>query len=98
MTLCDAGPLVALIARDDQHHDRCVAALKRLPPSPLVVTWPRLTEAAGWHAWNGRGRVGEGASGTPPLRSGTCHPTPPAKPGKLAAQVPGRLDPGFATP
>ncbi len=45
MTLCDTGPLVALIDRDDLHHERCVEALKLLPPRPLIVTWPCLTEA-----------------------------------------------------
>lgn len=45
MTLCDTGPLVALIDRDDPHHPRCVIALGALPPSALVTTWPCLTEA-----------------------------------------------------
>lgn len=44
MTLCDTGPLVALVDRDDQHHSRCVEALTVLPPRPLIVTWPCLTE------------------------------------------------------
>jgi len=45
VTLCDTGPLVALIDGDDEHHALCVEALQRLPPSPLLVTWPCLTEA-----------------------------------------------------
>ena len=45
MTLCDTGPLVALIDRDDQHHTRCVEALSTLPASPLLATWPCLVEA-----------------------------------------------------
>ena len=45
MTLCDTGPLVALIDRDDPHHPRCVAALDELPPDALVTSWPCLTEA-----------------------------------------------------
>lgn len=45
MTLCDTGPLVALIDRDDPHHPQCVAALGTLPPNALVTSWPCFTEA-----------------------------------------------------
>jgi predicted nucleic acid-binding protein len=45
VTLCDTGPLVALIERNDPSHARCVAELPRLPATPLVTTWPCLTEA-----------------------------------------------------
>lgn len=45
MTLCDAGPMVALIDRHDQHHRVCVAATALIPPGPMVTTWPCLTEA-----------------------------------------------------
>jgi uncharacterized protein len=45
VTLCDTGPLVALVDQDDTHHARCVAALRTLPAQPLLITWPCLTEA-----------------------------------------------------
>jgi len=45
VTLCDAGPLIALIDRDDPHHQECVSALAQLPPTVLVTTWPCFTEA-----------------------------------------------------
>jgi predicted nucleic acid-binding protein len=44
MTLVDAGPLVAILHRDDRRHRDCVQALKTLPP-PLGTTWPVVTEA-----------------------------------------------------
>jgi uncharacterized protein len=42
--LVDAGPLVALVDADDQHHERCVSTLKSLH-EPLATVWPPLTEA-----------------------------------------------------
>jgi len=42
--LVDAGPLIALINRDDQDHNKCVAALKLLR-APLLTTWMPVTEA-----------------------------------------------------
>lgn len=45
MTLCDTGPLVAIVDTDDQHHVSCVATMALLPPRPLITTWPCLTEA-----------------------------------------------------
>jgi predicted nucleic acid-binding protein len=45
VTLCDTGPLVAIIDAGDPGHGRCVAALHHLPAGPLLTTWPCLTEA-----------------------------------------------------
>jgi predicted nucleic acid-binding protein len=42
-TLVDSGPLVALFDRDDRHHRRVVAFLKR-ERLRLRTTWPVLTE------------------------------------------------------
>ncbi|HEX8917113.1 MAG TPA: PIN domain-containing protein [Chloroflexota bacterium] len=60
MILTDAGPLVAIIDRDDPDHDACVSALSSLR-GPMVTTWPAFTEAmyllgrGGWppqsHLW-----------------------------------------------
>jgi uncharacterized protein len=44
MTLCDAGPLIAIIDGDEPDHDACLAALDELA-LPLVTTWPAFTEA-----------------------------------------------------
>jgi len=44
MILVDAGPLIALIHADDQHHERCVVALRQLT-EPLGTVWPVLAEA-----------------------------------------------------
>lgn len=45
MTLCDAGPLFALVdARQAELHQRCKAVLPQLS-APLVTTWPSFTEA-----------------------------------------------------
>lgn len=45
MTLCDTGPLVAIIDRGDRHHARCTGVLATLPPEPLISTWPCWVEA-----------------------------------------------------
>ena len=44
MVLVDAGPLIALIHADDNHHERCVATLRSLD-EPLGTVWPVFTEA-----------------------------------------------------
>lgn len=44
MTLCDTGPLVALINRGDKYRQACVNALMYLR-RPLVTTWPCFVEA-----------------------------------------------------
>jgi predicted nucleic acid-binding protein len=44
LTLCDTGPLIALIDKAETSHARCKAALPSLTP-PLVTTWACLTEA-----------------------------------------------------
>jgi len=42
--LIDAGPLIALVDAGDQHHAKCVAALKAIR-EPLGTVWPPLVEA-----------------------------------------------------
>ncbi len=63
MTLVDAGPLVAILDRNDMGHRRCVKIVASLP-APLVTTWPAFTEAmylvgqrGGWTAQDGLWRL-----------------------------------------
>lgn len=41
----DAGPLVALLRQDDQHHDACRVAAAQLP-APFFTTWLAVVESA----------------------------------------------------
>jgi predicted nucleic acid-binding protein len=41
--LVDAGPLVALVDSDDQHHQKCVTTLREIK-EPLATVWPALAE------------------------------------------------------
>jgi len=44
VTLTDAGPLIALLDRDEPDHARCVEQLQILS-APMLITWPAFTEA-----------------------------------------------------
>ena len=44
MILVDAGPLIALIHIDDEHHLRCRDVLASLR-EPMLTVWPAFTEA-----------------------------------------------------
>ena len=44
MTLCDTGPIVALLNRRDPKHAACAAVLGKLTP-PLITTQACVTEA-----------------------------------------------------
>ena len=44
MILIDAGPLIAVLHRDDRNHECCVATLQSLR-EPVGTTWPVLSEA-----------------------------------------------------
>ena len=51
MILIDTGPIVALLRRPDQHHERCVAALRSLR-EPLATVWPVVSEAMFLLVWS----------------------------------------------
>ncbi len=42
--LLDTGPLVAVLSKDEEHHQRCTAEIRLLRRTP-VTCWPLLTEA-----------------------------------------------------
>jgi hypothetical protein len=43
--LLDTGPLVAILSEADEHHDFCVAQIRKMH-GRLVTCWPVITEAA----------------------------------------------------
>lgn len=56
MILTDAGPLVAIFDRGEEHHHACVDCLAEVA-GPMLTTWPAFTEAmyllgeaGGWRA------------------------------------------------
>ena len=55
MILTDAGPLIAIVDRGEQHHEACVGCLTKFT-APMLTSWPAFTEAmyflgeaGGWH-------------------------------------------------
>lgn len=44
MTLCDTGPMVALIDADDPYHQQCAVTATSITAT-MVTTWPCFTEA-----------------------------------------------------
>jgi hypothetical protein len=42
--LTDAGPLIALLHREDQHHGACLDAYRSFE-EPMATVWPAFTEA-----------------------------------------------------
>jgi predicted nucleic acid-binding protein len=45
MMLCDTGPMVAMVDRDDPYHKQCLDVLSEIPPDGFVATWPCVAEA-----------------------------------------------------
>lgn len=52
--LVDTGPIVALLHKDDKHHKRVKAFIKK-SGCGLLTTWPVMTEA--WHILPVHGRI-----------------------------------------
>jgi len=44
VTICDTGPLLAYLNRNDPHHSWAVALMKQVRP-PMLISGPVLTEA-----------------------------------------------------
>jgi uncharacterized protein len=44
MILTDAGPLVAILDREEEYHEACVQCLEELV-GPMLTTWPAFAEA-----------------------------------------------------
>lgn len=44
MILTDAGPLIAILDRGEEHHQACARCLAELT-GPMLTTWPAFTEA-----------------------------------------------------
>jgi hypothetical protein len=77
MTLTDAGPLLALLDKDDSYHATCIAAAQHLPAGPLATTWPCFTEAMyllGAVGGYGYQRTLWGLRAAEPLRDAGFHP------------------------
>jgi predicted nucleic acid-binding protein len=56
MILTDAGPLIAILDRGEEHHRACILCLAQFT-GPMLTTWPAFTEAmyllgeaGGWKA------------------------------------------------
>jgi hypothetical protein len=45
MILTDTGPLIALLDRKDNAHQKCMDAIKGLFSETMLTTWPCFTEA-----------------------------------------------------